>query len=145
MALQTRRFFRFHDDLRQHEISWRYVSANPQYQKGTTRIRQYVSERFSGTVAISPPIVSAYYLQAPNRGRELSFREAVLPLMYRVREDGLQKCHARPNEGVGQETCPEVHTEAHAQGRSGLGNELPGSAGSGVRAGMKLQFSGVNE
>jgi hypothetical protein len=96
-------------------------------------------------VAISPPIVSAYYLQAPNRGRELSFREAVLPLMYRVREDGLQKCHARPNEGVGQETCPEVHTEAHAQGRSGLGNELPGSAGSGVRAGMKLQFSGVNE
>src|SRR6476619_6517960 len=97
MALQTRRFFRFHDDLRQHEISWRYVSANPQYQKGTTRIRQYVSERFSGTVAISPPIVSAYYLQAPNRGRELSFREAVLPLMYRVREDGLQTANAFRN------------------------------------------------
>jgi len=83
----------------------------PQYHKGTTRIRQYVSERFSGTVAISPPIVSAYYLQAPNWGRELSLREAVLPLMYRVREDGLQTCDARPNE-VGQETCPEVHTEA---------------------------------
>jgi hypothetical protein len=27
----------------------------------------------------------------PERGRELSFREAVLPLMYCVREDGLQK------------------------------------------------------
>ena len=58
------------------------------------RIRQYVSERFSGTVAISPPIVSAYYLQAPNRGREFSFREAVLPLVYRVREDGLQTANA---------------------------------------------------
>jgi hypothetical protein len=27
----------------------------------------------------------------PERGRELSSREAVLPLMYRVREGGLQK------------------------------------------------------
>jgi hypothetical protein len=30
---------------------------------------------------------------SPNWGRELSFREAVLPLMYRVREDGLQTAH----------------------------------------------------
>ena len=49
---------------------------------------------FSGTVVISPPIISVYYRQAPNWGRELSFREAVLPLMYRVREDGLQTAHA---------------------------------------------------
>ena len=41
-------------------------------------------------MAISPPLISAYYRQAPNWGRELSFREAVLPLTYRVREDGLQ-------------------------------------------------------
>jgi hypothetical protein len=32
---------------------------------------QYVPERFSGTVAISPPIISVYYRQAPNWGREL--------------------------------------------------------------------------
>jgi hypothetical protein len=56
---------------------------------------QYGSERFSRIVAISPPVISAYYGQAPNRGRELSFREAVLLLMYRVREDGLQTASVR--------------------------------------------------
>ena len=43
--------------------------------------------------------ISPYYRQAPPiRGREISSREAVLPLMYRVREDGLQTgpCR-RPN------------------------------------------------
>ena len=117
MALQTRRFFRFHDDLRPRTINARYVSANPQYQKGTTRIRQYVSERFSGTVAISPPIVSAYYLQAPNRGRELSFREAVLPLMYRVREDGLQTANHVRNA-----TCPHVCSWHKADAETALMN-----------------------
>src|SRR6476660_4124902 len=66
----------------------------PTTKKAPRASRQYVSERFSDTVAISPPIVSAYYLQAPNWGRELSFREAVLPLMYRVREDSLQTANA---------------------------------------------------
>jgi hypothetical protein len=38
--------------------------------------------------------LSVYYHQAPTWGRKLSFREAVLPLMYRVREDGLQTVNA---------------------------------------------------
>src|SRR6476659_10022680 len=83
---------------RQRGITWRYVSAHPLPKRHhAPPPRQYVSERFSDTVAISPPIVSAYYLQAPNWDRELSFREAVLPLMYRVKEDGLQTANAFRN------------------------------------------------
>ena len=66
-------------------MTWRYVRPITHYQKGTEHIPQYLSERFSGTVAISPPIISVYYRQAPNWGREFFFREAVLPLMYRCK------------------------------------------------------------
>src|SRR6187200_1569807 len=109
------------------------VTSGVSYQakKAQGASLQYGSERFSGTVAISPPVISAYYRQAPNRGRELSFREAVLPLMYRVREDGLQtanasathsswvcpmECRRKPSMGIfgmsePNTTCPHCKAE----------------------------------
>ena len=57
---------------------------------------QCVSNRFSGTVVISPheghisPYSQLLSSSPPIRGREPISREAVLPLMYRVKEDGLQ-------------------------------------------------------
>ena len=126
-ALQTRRLFPPHDDLRPRTFNpaddaptRNYLALRqcpPTTKKAPRASRQYVSERFSGTVAISPPIVSAYYLQAPNWGRELSSREAVLPLMYRVREDGLQTANAFSNA-----TCPHVCSWHKADAETALMN-----------------------
>ena len=57
---------------------------------------QCVCDRFSGAVVISPreghisPYSQLLSSSPPIRGREPISREAVLPLMYRVKEDGLQ-------------------------------------------------------
>jgi len=104
-------------------ISCRYaIAGRPLPRTIPSASPQCVSERFSGAVAISPPIAdhdvmgsqsdscqhrkgqfNAYRRRdgisphfhllsssPPNRGRELTSREAVLPLMYRVKEDGLR-------------------------------------------------------
>ena len=76
-------------------MSWRYVSANhPLPKRHQAHPRNTSANDFQAPWQFRHPLIFVYYRQAPNWGRELSFREAVLPLMYRVREDGLQTAHA---------------------------------------------------
>ena len=58
-------------------------------------------------------LVPAYHEPPPQWGRELSSREAVLPLKYLVREDGLQSVRALPKHDIDY-----MGSEEHCAGQS---------------------------
>ena len=111
-------------------MSWRCAGASPRYKKALGASPQYISTDFQarGNFATGHfRLLSS----SPQWGRELIFREAVLPLMYRVKEDGLQTenasathpswvcpmaCRRKPSMGIfgmsePNTTCPHCKAE----------------------------------